>query len=495
MNKKKILAIVLVILVLLLGGASIYVATQLSTKQAVAPNAPTSKPAAFETCDARLICSTTQPSGATQCADSNHADGWWCCPLNKTISNGACVDFVWTGATTACTATGVATATAVATSMTIAKDAYADKSTNTTTTYTLDSPITTVDSGDSFIYSFYVVNTGSSTTSATITDTLTGNNLDKLTYVDDQYGCTYDSTSRVVTCPITNVAPSKTGGAAFKVTVASDTADATVITNTATLTYGSNTVQATKAITVNNTANATLTGSKDAYKDVSGNTAGNYTLSTEMNTVSKSQTYVYTIALNNTSAVTATGVTVKDSLADVSNLTFKDAVNGCTWSTTDKVLTCNTTIIAGATKTFAFRVTAAAGIANGDTISNTANVTYNGDSLSLTKDLTVSTVVGCNNTCTSNDECSTGLTCDTTSSKCRLATCLNETDCNCGTTVTTTTVNTVYVTATLTKTPTKVATRSATPTTLPETGILDIPGAAAFGGGLFLAVVGILLAL
>jgi hypothetical protein len=33
------------------------------------------------------------------------------------------------------------------------------------------------------------------------------------------------------------------------------------------------------------------------------------------------------------------------------------------------------------------------------------------------------------------------------------------------------------------------------PTVLPETGILDFPGVAAFGGGLLLAIVGILLAL
>ena len=339
-NKKKILAIVLVILVVLLGGASIYVATQLSTKQAVAPNAPTSKPAA---------------SGLAQIGES--CGTGTSCDTGLTCTNSICTTSnvtTWVGSD-ACTVTGTATAVVV--------------------------------------------------------------------------------------------------------------------------------------------ANATLTGSKTAYKNASGNSAGSYTLSTEMSTVSKSQEYVYLITLKNTSDVTATGVTIKDSLVDIPNLTFVDTVNDCTWSSTDKMLTCNTTIDAGATKTFAFRVTAAAGIANGDTITNTANVTYNGDSLSLKKDLTVSSVVGCNNTCTSDDECSTGLTCDTTSNKCRLVTCLTETDCTCATAVTGTVVKTVYVTATKTITPTKIATAAATPTTLPETGVLDIPGVAAFGGGLFLAVVGILLAL
>jgi hypothetical protein len=54
---------------------------------------------------------------------------------------------------------------------------------------------------------------------------------------------------------------------------------------------------------------------------------------------------------------------------------------------------------------------------------------------------------------------------------------------------------TVRATATLTASPTRVATAAATPTILPETGIFDLPGIAAFGGGLLLAVIGILLAL
>jgi len=48
MNKKKIISIVLILLVVLLGGASVYVATQLSTRQEVAPNAPASEPRASE---------------------------------------------------------------------------------------------------------------------------------------------------------------------------------------------------------------------------------------------------------------------------------------------------------------------------------------------------------------------------------------------------------------------------------------------------------------
>lgn len=240
-----------------------------------------------------------------------------------------------------------------------------------------------------------------------------------------------------------------------------------------------------------------LTGEKTAYKNVTANTPGKYTLTTLMETVSKSQIYVYSIALTNTSEATATGVVIKDSLKTIPNLTYMDTVTGCSWSAANVELTCNTTIQPDETKTFSFRVKASEAVANGDVISNTAKVTYtDGDAFDLTKDLTVSTLVGCNHSCTTNDECSSGLTCDSATSKCRLVACVAEEDCTCGVTVT---QAAAIPTATRTIAPTRAATATVaaepTPETLTDAGILDFPGIAAFGGGLLLAVVGILLAL
>ena len=237
-----------------------------------------------------------------------------------------------------------------------------------------------------------------------------------------------------------------------------------------------------------------LEGVKKAFKNDTANTAGKYTLTAEMSTVSKSQIYVYSVNITNTSEATATGVTIKDSLKDVPSLSFMDTVSGCTWSAANVELTCNTTIKPKETKTFSFRVKAIDGIVNGDVISNTAKVTYTGgEPFDLTKDLTVSTVVGCNHSCTTDEECATGLTCDTTTNKCRLAACLTEVDCTCGV------VSQSLPTATKTIAPTREATATVTaqptPETLTDAGILDFPGIAAFGGGLLLAIVGILLAL
>jgi hypothetical protein len=364
---KKIIAIILVLVVLLLGGASIYVATQLSTKEAVAPTAPTSEPRADEP-----------------------------------VYNGS----------TACTVE--ATASAVV--------------------------------------------------------------------------CT---PSGVITC--TPDCPTACGKAASTIT--------TCVNSCGTATTKA--CAATAACAVSE-----LEGSKKAYKNETANVAGTYTLTTEMDTVAKSQIYVYTIELTNNSDANATGVTIKDSLKNIASITFMDAVSGCAWSATDKELTCNTTVAVDETKKFSFRVKAGDGIANGDVITNKAIVTYDGGTqLDLIKDLTISTVVGCNNTCTTDAECSTGLTCDTTSKKCRKAACLTEDDCTCAIVTTPTATNTPTATLTATKTPTATTTlaatatpteqvvAAATPTILPETGIFDLPGIAAFGGGLLLAVVGILLAL
>lgn len=97
------------------------------------------------------------------------------------------------------------------------------------------------------------------------------------------------------------------------------------------------------------------------------------------------------------------------------------------------------------------------------------------------------TIVDCNKRCNSDDNCSTGLFCDSESGRCRKATCSDEKDCSCPKPRTT-------------DAPTREITRTTTrsvaqPTVLKEAGILDFPGAAVFGSGLLLTVIGILLAL
>lgn len=225
---------------------------------------------------------------------------------------------------------------------------------------------------------------------------------------------------------------------------------------------------------------ASLSIEKKAYQDESTNTAGSYTLDEEISTVSKNQVFVYTITVTNSATVSAEGVVIKDPLTGLNQdkITFKDSEGTCTYTASNKTLTCNTSFNPGQTKTFSFRATVLDTAVNGDVIENEACLTYLGKELCAQKDLNVSTVVSCNHTCTTQSECGNGLTCD--SGRCRNSECLSSASCVCPT-------PTVVTTTTSTPTP--------QPTILPESGIMDFAGVAAFGGGLLLAVIGILLAL
>lgn len=406
MNKKIILTIVLVLLVLLLGGASVYVATQLSTRKSVAPTAPTSKPSAAEVCptDTGVVCSATMIANFSYGpCDKNGIPGNYCCLDGQTIVNGSCTGEVSWVTSANCKIEATASAA-------------------------------------------ICVPTG------------------------------------VITCTTPEVCPTACG-------LAQSTQ--TGCTNSCRVAVADQICAATVACPV-----SVLEGNKTAYKNVTANTPGVYSLTTEMTTVSKSQIYVYTISLTNTSTATASSVVIKDSLANMP-VTYMDAQSGCSYSAANTEVTCNTTIDPAQIKKLSFRVKATDGIANGTVITNLARVTYQDGSLDLSKDLTVSTVVGCNHTCTTSEECSTNLTCDTTTSKCRVAACLTEDDCTCPTVVPARVVTQqpVVTRVVTTVAPTAKVTAAVTPTILPETGIFDLPGVAAFGGGLILAVVGILLAL
>jgi len=460
MNKKKILAIVLVLIVILLGGASIYVATQLSTRKAVAPTAPESEPAAAE----------VTPVGTQWVGDP------------------------------ACTVVG--TATAVETKMTVVKKAstYVDDAAKAEG-YTIRTDTDMATMGATFVYRIQVKNTGADPISGVVlSDSLTGGNLDKLTFVDSpaNQSCNFDAATRKYSCTAFNLTAGQSVEKYFRVKVTGDFTIASTIDNAAIATLGSQTFTGLNSLRVEPPIVITLSGSKTAFKNEVENVAGTYTLTSEMSTVSKSQIYVYSISLTNTGTANATSVVIKDSLKDMP-VTFMDASAGCTWSATDTELTCNTTISPAETKKFNFRVKASEGVANGTVITNTGKVTFPGGTLDLVKDLTVSTVVGCNNTCTTNAECATGLSCDTTTSKCRTAACLTEDDCACAVTTQTVVVTSAPSVSVPTPTQTVVAVvttpTTPTPTILPEAGIFDLPGIAAFGGGLLLAIVGILLAL
>lgn len=232
-----------------------------------------------------------------------------------------------------------------------------------------------------------------------------------------------------------------------------------------------------------------LTMEKKAYQDESDNTAGDYHLDNEIDTVSKDQVFVYAFEITNNGAGPAENIQVVDTLkgdnADL--LTFVDSDSRCKYTSSSRKITCTGMgLAADKTDTYKIRVKMSSNAVNGETVKNIGVLTYKDmptdGEIEASLELSISTVVGCNNTCTSDDECGSGLSCDPDTNKCRKPACSDASSCNCP--------------ADPTDAPTRRATqRAAQPTVLPETGILDFPGVAAFGGGLLLAIVGILLAL
>lgn len=252
------------------------------------------------------------------------------------------------------------------------------------------------------------------------------------------------------------------------------------------------TVPGTKVCT-SGTPNISL--EKKAYQNESSNVAGTYALTNEINKVSRNQTYVYAFKVTNSGSTKADSIEVTDTLKGDNQemLTLIDADSRCTYSATTRIVKCSgMSLAAGANGTYAFRVQVSGTPVNGDRIKDVGTLTYkdmpSGTVINASYEVTVSTVVGCNNTCTGDTECVAGLSCDSGSGKCRRPSCSDVSSCNCPLVVVEEptagpTVRTVYVT------------QRPQPTALPEAGILDFPGVAAFGGGLLLAIVGILLAL
>lgn len=236
-----------------------------------------------------------------------------------------------------------------------------------------------------------------------------------------------------------------------------------------------------------------LTSTKKAFRDESSNTPGSYRLRTEIDKVSKNQIFVYAFEITNGGNAKAENVTVIDELIGDNQelLSYVGGDTGCKYASSTRTVTCSGKNVEPSKKiTYAFRVRVAGDAANGEVIKNVGIISYKGmpegSETEASVELTVSTVVGCNQSCNSDDECSSGLTCDLESNKCRKPSCTEEVGCVCPRAV---------VVVEGTRAPVRVATARPEPTVLPETGILDFPGAAALGGGLLMAIVGILLAL
>src|SRR5258706_6671429 len=376
-NKNKILALLLVILIIILGGASLYISAKINTQQAIAPNAPESKPKAFECVEAcpgtdGLLhsCHPKDTDGSSQDSICNTAGRVETCGPNTTPYCCPAPGGTWTTDMSKCP---IATLTSTTCRFACAQG-------------------TVCQNGQCVAAVSATVWTGSA-------------------------ACTVIATATNIVCEPTQIITCSPD-----CPTACSTAASTI--NTCTDSCGNAKTKQCAATAACGTADVSI--SKTAYKDETGNTAGVYTLTREIDSVSKNQVFIYAITIKNNGTATASSVVITDPLTGQHQdlLTEVDQESRCTFSSSDKKLTCiGLTLTPGASTTLTFRLKVSDGASNGDVIKNFGTVTYNGNSKQAEKDLNISTIVSCNNTCTTDAECSNGLTCDTTANKCRKPAC------------------------------------------------------------------------
>lgn len=221
-----------------------------------------------------------------------------------------------------------------------------------------------------------------------------------------------------------------------------------------------------------------------------------------LGSVGQNKEVIYKVKVTNTGNVDLSNVLVEDVLngENQNYLSYVSSSTNCSYTESTRKVDCTiASILKGETKEVAFKVKVPVSAANGQTIKNLAVAKSGETSAECRSDITVSGVVSCDNTCTSDNQCSGSLKCR--SGKCRNDSCASESDCTCVTTTATSTPTaTAQPTATqsggqATRRVTTTASASATPVILPESGVFNLPGAAAFGTGLLLTVLGILFAL
>lgn len=190
--KKQILALILVLIVAGLAGVSFYVSSLLNTTKPVAPTAPRSKPKAAEWFGG-ASCNTT---------------------------------FTIAGPGLACVKT--------------AHDTDASQS-----------PIGTVAASKEIIYKVKVTNSGNGDlTNVLVDDVLDGENQSGLSYVSSSTGCSFDSTSRKVSCTIASLLKNETKEIAFRVKVQANAANGQVIKNLAVAKSGEISAECSSNVTV-----------------------------------------------------------------------------------------------------------------------------------------------------------------------------------------------------------------------------------------------------
>jgi len=348
-NKRKILTIFLLLLVLVLGVTSMFVAYRLGTQRTVAPTAPESEPRAAEpdwiNCNDLQFTIACQPRPAcldnktNPCTTPEPSGGW--CPY-LTCANKK-------------------------------KIAYRNDPRNQPGVYYLETALPdggTLHPGDLFVISIPYKNEQSGMVeSATITDTLDP----RYTFVDSIPECSRTTADgkEIITCTAGEVAPGGESAATFRVRVKSN-AQLGQISNTATMTTNKNSVsRCYNQLEIKQQPTVDL----ECNSKVAITGAGIQPATTAPVEVTRGQTFTYSMEIENKGNAAANGYEIRDVLKGEgrAELGFVSSPD-CKFDTTSRLVNCPVSLGAGQKKSYSFNVIVRQSTADGTAIKNTASV-------------------------------------------------------------------------------------------------------------------------
>jgi hypothetical protein len=239
MSVKTLLAAVVLVVVLVGGGAALYL-TQLNQETRQQASTGVATPQCGATCQTNADCPSAHSCSNNKCALTACVTGGKTCDANRCVITNAA----------ACTLNFVATPND--SPISCQKTAFRDEFANTASNYQLLQQQTSFNPGDTVVFRINMTNNGQTSAQISLKDPLTGNNLDKFTFVDSDCGANaYDSATRTLSCPALTTEAGRTVSRTFRVKLATGLAAGTTLVNTANVTAGTASASCNVSVTIN----------------------------------------------------------------------------------------------------------------------------------------------------------------------------------------------------------------------------------------------------
>lgn len=236
----KMIIAAIVLLLLILGGIAAFFLSRQNQDVRQQASTGVATPGCSSTCTSNTQCPSNHTCSAGKCVLSVCLQSGVTCDAAKCVQTGV----------PACSLNFIAT-DAPPPQISCIKTAYRDEFSNTAGNYQLLQEKSTFAPGDTVVFRINSTNNGQATTQISLTDPLTGNNLDNFTFVDSNCGANaYNAATKTLTCPAADVTAGESLARIFRVKLSSTVANGTVLTNTANIAAGTVTANCSVPVTI-----------------------------------------------------------------------------------------------------------------------------------------------------------------------------------------------------------------------------------------------------